>query len=47
MLPDAINIAIASSAIHVKKVTHVRTVAGTLNQRKIVKGMLGEVDKLL
>ena len=44
MLPDAINNAVAGSAIHVKKVAHVRIIAGTLNQNKIVKGMLREVD---
>ena len=41
MLPDAINTAIAGTTIHV------RTIADTLNQNKIVKSMLGEVDKLL
>ena len=46
MLPDAINTTFASSAIHAKKVTHVRTIADTLNQSNIVKGMLGKVDKL-
>ena len=47
MLPDAINAAFAGSAIYVKKVTHVRTIAGTLNPSKITKGMLGELEKLL
>ena len=47
MQPDAINTTFAGTAIHVKKETHARTIADTLNQSKIVKGMLGEVDKLL
>ena len=46
MLPDAINTAFAGSAILVKNVTNMRTITETLNQSKIVKGMLGEVDKL-
>ena len=47
MLPHAINIGFVGSAIHVEKVTRVRTIADTLNQSKIVKGMLEDVDKLL
>ena len=47
MLPNAINTAFSGTAVHVKKVTHVRAIADTLNLSKIVKGMLGEVDKLL
>ena len=47
ILPDAINTAIGGIPIHVMKVTHVRTIADTLNQNKIVKSMLREVVKLL
>ena len=32
LLPDAINTAFAGTAVHVKKVTHVSTIADTLNQ---------------
>ena len=46
MLPNAINTAFATS-VKMKKVTSVRTIADTLNQNNLVKGMLGEVDKLL
>ena len=46
-LPDAIKPAFAGSVIHVKKVTHVRTINGKLNWSKIVKGMFGNVDKML
>ena len=46
MLPDAINTPFASS-VKVKKGTNVRTIADTLNQNSLVKGMLSEVDKLL
>ena len=46
MLPDAISTAFAGSAIRVK-VTNVRIIADTFNQNNIIKGMLGEVDKLL
>ena len=47
MLPDAVSTAFAGSAVSIRKVTNVRTIADTLNQSKIVKGMLSEVDKLL
>ena len=47
MLPDAISTAFAGSAINIKKVTNVRTIADTINQSDFVKGMLSEVDKLL
>ena len=47
MLPDAVRTAFSGSAIRVKKVTNVRTIADTFNQSEMVKGMLGEVDKLL
>ena len=47
MLTDAINTTFAGSAIHVKKVKHMRTITNTLNQSKIVKGMLSKVDRLL
>ena len=47
MLPDAIKTAFAGSAINVKKVTNVRTIADALDQNSIIKGMLSEVDKLL
>ena len=40
MLPDAIRTAFSDSAIHVRKVTNVRTIADTLNQSEMVKGML-------
>ena len=46
MLPDAINTAFATS-VKVKKVINVRTIADTLNQNNLVKGMLSKVDKLL
>ena len=46
MLPDAISTAFAGSSIKVK-VTNVRTIADALNQNKVIKHMLGEVDKLL
>ena len=47
MLPDAIKTAFAGSTITVTKVTHVRTIADILNQSKMVKGMLSQVNKLL
>ena len=47
MLPDAIRTAFPASASNVKEVTNVRTIAGTLNESNIVKGMLGQIDKLL
>ena len=47
MLPYAIDTAFTGLAIHVKKVTHIRTITDTLYLIKIVKALLGEVDKLL
>jgi len=47
MLPDAISTAFVGSSIKVKKVMNVRTTADALNQNKIIKRMLDEVDKLL
>ena len=47
MLPDTIKTAFAGSAINVKQVTNVRTIAEALNQSTMVKGILSEVDKLL
>ena len=44
ILPDTITTAFTGS---VKKVTNVRTIAEALNQSNIVKGMLGEVDKVV
>ena len=44
MLPDTISTAFTGS---VKTVTNVRTIAEALNQSKIVKGMLSEVNKLV
>ena len=47
MLPDAITIAFAGTAVKVKKVTNVWTIGDSLNQSTAVKSMLGEVDNLL
>ena len=47
MLPDAIRTAFPAPPSNVKEVTNVRTIADTLNESNIVKGMLGEIDKLL
>ena len=47
MLLDAINTASTGSAVRVKKVTNVRTIADMLNQSDIVRFMLSEVDKLI
>lgn len=47
MLPDAVRTAFPGSASDIKEVTNVRTIAEILNQSDIIKGMLGEVDKLL
>ncbi len=47
MLPDAIKTAHEGTPVTIKRVTNLRTVADTLNQSAIYKGMLGEVDKVL
>ena len=47
MLPDAIRTAFPASTSNVKEVTNIRTITDTLNESNIVKGMLGEIDKLL
>ena len=47
MLPDAVCTAFAGTAIKIKKVAQVRTIADTLNQSEFVKGVFCEVDKLL
>ena len=47
MLPEAISTVFAGTAVSVKKVTNVRTLADTLSQSTIVRGMLSEVDKLI
>ena len=47
MLPAAIKTAHEGTPVTIKKVTNPRTLADTLNQSAIYKGMLGEVDKLL
>ena len=41
MLPDAIRTAFPASTSNVKEVTNIRTIADTLNESNIVKGMLG------
>ena len=46
MIPNLIKTAFADN-ITIKKVTNVRTIADTMNQNEIYKGMLNEVDKLL
>ena len=48
MLPDAIRTcSVSGSAIHVKKVTNVRTIADAFNESEMVKRMFSEVDQLL
>ena len=47
MLPDAITIVFAGSAVKVKKVTNIQTIGDSLTQSRMMKSMLGEVDKLL
>lgn len=47
MLPDAIRTVFSGSAIHIKKVTNVKTIADAFNESEMVKRMFLEVDKLL
>ena len=47
MLPDAIRTVFSGSAINIKKVTNVRTIADAFNKSEMVKRMFTEVDKVL
>ena len=47
MLPDVLRTVFSGSAIQLKKVTNVRTIADAFNGNEMVKRMFSEVDKLL